>query len=167
MPLYEYECDNCMSRYNEDIDRLVGKLNKSNASKIMKNNPNICYIEVTDPEKNKEVFSMGEKGKPEIRRFKYRLDKKKALYLELKNFRFSELIYEKEDENDLICPLCNDGKGVRRVFSTFKAIFEDKSKRAPGPGDDLKWHMEYKEQKDEEMRNDWVGQDHLNQYFNG
>jgi len=30
----------------------------------------------------------------------------------------------------------------------------------------LRWHMEYKEQKDEEQRNDWVGQEHLNQYFN-
>jgi len=26
--------------------------------------------------------------------------------------------------------------------------------------------MEYKQQKDEEQRNDWVGHDHLNQYCN-
>ena len=59
-----------------------------------------------------------------------------------------------------------DYRCVRRVFSTFKAIFDDKSKRPPGPGDELRWHMEYKQQKDEEMRNNWVGGDHLGQYFN-
>ena len=72
---------------------------------------------------------------------------------------------DEEDEKDLECPVCQS-KGPRRIFSTFKAIFDDKSKRAPGPGDELRWHMEYKEQKDEEQRNDWVGQEHLNQYFN-
>nr|NIQ14117.1 hypothetical protein [Candidatus Dadabacteria bacterium] len=51
-------------------------------------------------------------------------------------------------------------------FSTFKAIFDDKNKRAPRPGDDLKFHMDYKVMKDEERASDWVGQDHLNQYFN-
>jgi hypothetical protein len=54
---------------------------------------------------------------------------------------------------------------VRRVFSTFKAIFDDKNKRAPRPGDELRWHLEYKQQKDEEINSEWVGQDYLNQYF--
>lgn len=166
MPLYEYECETCVSRYNADIDKLVAKLNKTNAGKIMKSNPNFLYIEVTDPEKRKEIFTLGEKGNPDIRRFRYTLDKNKVLYLELKNFRFSELILDKEDEKDLKCPLCNKKKGVKRVFSTFRAIFDDKSKREPRPGDDIKFHMDYKVQKEEERKNDWVGYDHLNQYFN-
>ncbi len=166
MPLFEYECDECMSRYNNDIDALVAKLNKTNASKIMKNNKGILYIEVTDDTKKKQSFAMGEKGKKrDIRRFKYTLDNEKVLYLELVNFRFSTLIYDDEDKENLSCPAC-ESTDVRRVFSTFKAIFDDKSKREPGPGDELRWHMEYKEQKDEEMKNDWVGQEHLNQYFN-
>lgn len=166
MPLYEYECDTCVSRYNADIDALVEKLSKSNASKIKKSNPNFCYIEVANAGDGKQIFSLGEKGKPGTRRFRYKLKNNKVLYLELRNFRFSELIYEKEDEKKLVCPLCSDKKGVKRVFSTFKAIFDDKNKREPRPGDDLKWHLEYKEQKDEEMRNQWVGPDHLSQYFN-
>lgn len=165
MPLYEYECDSCMSEYNSDIDALVDKLNKTNASKIMKKNPNFCFIEVEDKNKKKIAFSLGSKGEPEVRRFRYTLNGK-VLYLELKNFRFSELIYNKEEENKLSCPLCNKKKGVRRVFSTFKAVFDDKNKRAPRPGDDLKFHMDYKTMKDEERASNWVGQDHLNQYFN-
>ena len=143
---------------------MVSKLNKTNATKTIKKNPNIAFIQVT--EKGSKGFSIGKKDTPNIRRFKYSLDKKKVLYMELKNFRFSELITDKEDEKSLSCPLCKKGKSVRRVFSTFRAIFDDKNKRAPRPGDDIKYHMDYKVQKDEEQKNDWVGQEHLNQYFN-
>lgn len=166
MPVFEYECDECIDRYNSDIDALVAKLNKTNATKIKKSNPGFICIEVTDDKTGKELFSLGEKSNSRsVRRFRYKLDKNKVLYLELKNFRFSTLIYDEDDEKELSCPLC-EGKNVRRVFSTFKAIFDDKSKRAPGPKDELRWHMEYKQQKDEEQKNDWVGYDHLNQYFN-
>ena len=164
MPLFEYECDSCMDEYNKDIDELVKKLNKTNAIKTIKKNPKISFIELA--EKGKKGFSIGKKDTPNIRRFRYSLDKKKVLYMELKNFRFSELIYDKDDEKHITCPLCNKGKSVRRVFSTFKAIFDDKNKREPRPGDDIKFHMDYKVQKDEERRNDWVGQEYLNQYFN-
>ena len=162
MPLNEYECDSCMEEYNKDIDGLVEKLNKTNASKTIKNNPNISFIEVV--EKGKKGFSVGKKDTPNIRRFRYTVDNK-ILYMELKNFRFSELITDKKEEKKVSCPLCNNRKPVRRVFSTFRAIFDDKNKRAPKPGDDLKFHMDYKIQKDEEQKR-WVGQDHLNQYFN-
>lgn len=166
MPLFEYECDKCMDGYNRDIDALVAKLNKTNATKIKKNNDGILYIEVTDGKKNKELFAIGKKSNRRgPRRFRYTLDDKKILYLELKDFRFSSLVMDDEDAKDLECPVCQS-KNPRRIFSTFKAIFDDKSKRAPGPGDELRYHMEYKEMKDEEQRNDWVGQEYLNQYFN-
>lgn len=163
MPLYEYECDSCIQEYNKDIDDLVQKLNKTNVAKTIKRNPNISFIEVA--QEGKKGFSIGKKGTPGIRRFRYTVDKK-ILYMELKNFRFSELITNKGDEKNLICPLCSEGKFVRRVFSTFKAIFDDKNKRAPRPGDDIKFHMDYKVQKDEERKSSWVGHDYLNQYFN-
>ena len=101
MPLYEYECDSCMKTYNKDIDALVEKLNKKNATNTIKNNPNISFIEIQ--EKDKKGFSIGEKDIPNIRRFKYSIDNK-ILYMELKNFRFSELITNKEDEKGLGCP---------------------------------------------------------------
>jgi len=166
MPVFEYECDGCIEEYNSDISTLVEKLNKSNASKLMKKNPKFYYIEVYDDKKDKLMFALGEKGKSNIRRFRYKLKNNKVLYLELRNFKFSELIYDKEDEKNLTCPACKKSEKIRRVYSTFKAIFDDKSKRAPGPGDELRWHLEYKQQKDEEIRNEWVGYDYLNQYFN-
>ncbi|GIW47387.1 MAG: hypothetical protein KatS3mg078_1264 [Deltaproteobacteria bacterium] len=165
MPVYEYECDNCVDEYNSDISALVARLNKSNASRIMKKNPKFFYIEVFDDKKKKLVFALGERGKPNIRRFRYKLKNNKILYLELKNFRFSELIYDKEEEKNLICPLCSRGDRIRRVFSTFKAIF-DKRDRAPGPGDELAWHLDYKKMKDEEIASSWVGPEYLEQYFN-
>ncbi len=165
MPVFEYECDKCVEKYNSNISGLVKKLNKTSASKLMKKNPGFMYIESSNSKDNTVNFSIGERGKPNTRRFRYKLDKDKVLYLELKNFRFSELIYNKEEEKDLKCPLCKKGESVRRVFSTFKAIFDDKNKRAPRPGDELRWHMEYKQQKDEEIKSDWVGPDYLNQYF--
>jgi hypothetical protein len=166
MPLFEYECDACIDEFNADISALVEKLTKSNASKIMKKNPKFYYIEVYDDKKGKLMFALGEKGKSFIRRFRYKLKNNKILYLELKNFKFSELIYDKEEEKDLICPACNQGGKIRRVYSTFKAIFDNKNKRAPGPKDELRWHLEYKQQKDEEIASEWVGYDYLNQYFN-
>ena len=166
MPLYEYECDSCMESYNTDIDSLVAKLTKTNARRIFKQNRNFCYIEVTSDKNGKQFFELGERGLRGARRFRYKLDNGKVLYLELKNFRFDHLVYGDDDHDEVRCPLCDDPGSVRRVFSTFKAIFDDKSKRAPGPGDELRWHLEYKQQKDEEIASDWVGQDHLHQYFN-
>ena len=157
-----------MESYNTDIDNLVEKLTKTNAKKIFKQNSNFCYIEVTSDRNGKLFFELGKKGVSGARRFRYKLDNGKVLYLELKNFRFDHLVYGDGDHNqdEIKCPLCDDSSDVRRVFSTFKAIFDDKSKRAPGPGDELRWHLEYKQQKDEEIASDWVGQDHLHQYFN-
>jgi len=165
MPVYEYECDKCMEEYNTDISALVDKLNKTSASKIMKKNSGIKYMEVSNGKNKKIIFTLGKTSRAGIRRFRYKLEKDRVLYLELKNFRFSELIYDKEEEKDIRCPLCKKGKNVRRIFSTFKAIFDDKNKRAPRPGDELRWHLEYKQQKDEEIKSDWVGADHLDQYF--
>jgi hypothetical protein len=165
MPVYEYECDNCIEEYNSDISALVKKLNKANASKIMKKNPKFYYIEVSDGSK-KTILTLGEKGKAGIRRYRYKLEKNKALYLELKNYKFSELIYDKEEEKNLVCPACQKGDKVRRVYSTFRAIFDNKDKRAPRPGDELAYHFDYKKKMDEERASSWVGQDYLNQYFN-
>ncbi len=155
-----------MESYNADIDNLVAKLTKTNAKKVFKQNPNFCYAEVTSDKNGKLFFELGEKGVGGARRFRYKLDNGKVLYLELKDFRFNHLVYGDDDQDEVRCPLCDGSDTVRRVFSTFKAIFDDKSKRAPGPGDELRWHLEYKQQKDEEIASDWVGQDHLNQYFN-
>ena len=163
MPIYEYECEKCAGRFNGDISKLVRRLTRKNASAISKDNPGFLYIEVSKENGENPVFSIGERTNPRLRgarRFRYSLDGGKTLYLELKDFRFSEIV----DTGDPAppCPSCGSGK-AKRVFSTFKAVF-DKRDREPGPGDDIGWHKDYKIQKDEEQQN-WVGQDSLNQYF--
>lgn len=161
MPIYEYECELCAGKFNGDISALVRRLTKKNASAISKSNPGFLYIEVTKEKDGAQVFSVGEKTRSRsARRFRYTLDGGNILYLELKDFRFSEIV--EADDPAPPCPSCGDKK-ARRVFSTFKAIF-DKRDREPGPGDDFGWHKDYKIQKDEEQQN-WVGQDNLNQYF--
>lgn len=161
MPIYEYECEECVVRFNGDISNLVNKLNKKNASAISKANPGFLYIEVTKEKDGSNVFRVGEKGRVRmVRRFRYTLEGGKVLYIELKDFRFSELAGVGDPAPP--CPSCG-AKKTKRLFSTFKAIF-DKRDREPGPGDDLGWHKDYKVQKDEERQN-WVGQDTLNQYF--
>ncbi|MCY3973604.1 MAG: zinc ribbon domain-containing protein [Candidatus Dadabacteria bacterium] len=161
MPIYEYECEQCAGKFNGDISALVRRLTKKNASAISKGNPGFLYIEVTKEKDGAPVFSVGEKTRSRAaRRFRYTLDGGNILYLELKDFRFSEIVEVGGPAPP--CPSCGSKKAIR-VFSTFKAIF-DKRDREPGPGDDIGWHKDYKIQKDEEQQN-WVGQDNLNQYF--
>lgn len=166
MPVYEYECDGCIEEFNSDISVLVKSLNKTNASKIMKKNPKFYYIEVSSDKNDRTMFALGEKGKYGARGYRYKLEKNRILYIELKNFKFSELIYDKEEEKNLICPSCKRSDKVRRIYSTFKAIFDNKDKRAPRQGDELAYHLDYKKKMDEEIKNEWVGPEHLNQYFN-
>ena len=69
---------------------------------------------------------------------------------------------------------CGTGKKLYKKVQTGiddetrQAIFEKRggqNDRAPKPGDPVQWHKEYKTMKDEEQASNWVGQDHLNQYF--
>lgn len=163
MPLYEYECEKCVDRFNRDISRLVKRLNRKNASEILRENPGFLSIEVAAEKTGGKLFSLGEKSPSRyVRRFRYVLEGGKVLSLELRDFKFSELMSPQDPPPK--CPSCG-GRKVKKLFSTFKAVF-DKRNRAPRPGDDLAWHKDYKVQKDEEQQN-WVGQDNLNQYFKG
>ena len=168
MPVYEFECRDCMLTYNKEIDKLVKNLNKKYAEKLAKKNTNFKYIELLNPKNDKTIFSVGKEGNKGIRRFRYKLDEKKFLYLELIDFKFSELFFEGDSIEDISCPCDKNCKNIERIFSPFKAIFEKRggqNDRAPKPGDPLQWHKDYKIMKDEEQASNWVGKDHLNQYF--
>ena len=97
------------------------------------------------------------------------MDKNKYLFLELRDFRFTELFFQDEEVPvSVVCPCDKRCKDVVRIFSPFKAIFEKRGglkDRAPAPGDPVQWHKDYKIMKDEEQASNWVGQDHLDQYF--
>ena len=44
MPVYEFECRDCMLTYNKEIDKLVKNLNKKYAEKLAKKNTNFTSI---------------------------------------------------------------------------------------------------------------------------
>ncbi|MEE2974917.1 MAG: hypothetical protein VX343_00435, partial [Thermodesulfobacteriota bacterium] len=87
MPVYEFECRDCMTSCNKGIDGLVKKLDKTSAAKLVKNNSNFLYIEVLNPKNDKKIFSAGKEGEKGVRRFRYKIDEKKFLYIELKDWR--------------------------------------------------------------------------------
>ena len=168
MPVYEFECRDCMTSSNRGIDSLVENLNKKAAANLLKDNTNFLYIEVFNLKNEKTIFSVGNEGQKDIRRFRYKIDNKKSLYIELKDFRFSELFFQDENQDDVVCPNDKECKDVIRIFSPFKAIFESRgglNDRAPKPSDPMQWHKDYKIMKDEEVASTYVGQDHLDQYF--
>ena len=139
-----------------------------NPTVLFENNSNFLYIEVLNPKNDKKIFSAGKEGEKGVRRFRYKIDEKKFLYIELKDWRFSELFFQDESQDNVECPNNNKCKEVVRIFSPFKAIFEKRggqNDRAPRPGDPLQWHKDYKVMKDEEVASNYVGQDYLNQYF--
>ena len=49
MPVYEFECRDCMTTYNKEIDKLVKNLNKKYAEGLFKKNKNFKYIELINP----------------------------------------------------------------------------------------------------------------------
>ena len=169
MPLYEFECKDCMKKYNKDITELSKSLDKKTGEKVMKRNKNFLYIEVQKIKTEKTVFSLGKEGNKGIKRYRYRMGKDKYLFLELRDFRFTELFFQDEEvPKSVECPCDKKCKDVVRIFSPFKAIFEKRGRlkdRAPKPGDPVQWHKDYKVMKDEEQASNWVGQDHLDQYF--
>ena len=169
MPLYEFECKDCMKKYNKDITDLSKSLDKKTGEKVMKRNKNFLYIEVQKIKTEKTVFSLGKEGNKGIKRYRYRMGKDKYLFLELRDFRFTELFFQDEEVPESVeCPCDKKCKDVVRIFSPFNAIFEKRGglkDRAPKPGDPVQWHKDYKVMKDEEQASNWVGQDHLDQYF--
>ena len=56
MPVYEFECRDCMLTYNKEIDKLVKNLNKKYAEKLAKKNTNFKYIELLNPKMTKPFF---------------------------------------------------------------------------------------------------------------
>ena len=119
MPVYEFECRDCMTTYNKEIDKLVKNLNKKYAEGLSKKNKNFKYIELLNPKTEKTVFSVGKEGNKGIRRFRYKLDEKKFLYLELVDFKFSELFFEGDKVENVKCPCNKKCKDITRVFSPF------------------------------------------------
>ena len=57
MPVYEFECRDCMTTYNKEIDKLVKNLNKKYAEGLSKKNKNFKYIELLNLIYNEKFHS--------------------------------------------------------------------------------------------------------------
>ena len=131
MPLYEYECLKCRKNLEESLKKLKNKIMKKSVSDLVKKHYNIHYILVVDLDKKKILAESGKKDSGSVDMDFYIDDGSKMVLINIDKFRFSELIYDKEDEKKLKC-YCGEKKKIERVVSTF-AYTQDLSTNMPKP----------------------------------
>ena len=66
MPVYEFECRDCMTTYNKEIDKLVKNLNKKYAEGLSKKNKNFKYIELLNPKTERLYFPLVKRATREL-----------------------------------------------------------------------------------------------------
>lgn len=132
MPLYEYECMQCRKNVENSLKEIEKKVTKKKVSDLVKKYENINHIGVFDLE-NEEVLAEHGKREKDCVDLDFFLNEGTLLVLFnlQKNFRFSELIYDEEDEKNLKCPFCKTKK-VEKVVSSF-AFTSDLSTDMPKP----------------------------------
>ena len=130
MPLYEFECIKCRDNVEKSLKTLERKRDKKTVKSLVDKYDNIYAIEVVDLEREEIVAKHGRKGKDSIFHDYYLKDGTLLALFNMKNYRFSELIYEEGDEKKVKC-YCGEKK-VERVISTF-AFTRDLSTDMPKP----------------------------------
>jgi len=119
MPLFEYECTICRSNVDDSLKQIEKKVTKKLVSELVKKYDNINHIGVLDLEKEKVVAEHGKRDNDCVDLDFYLNEGSQLVFFNLqKNYRFSELIYEKGDEKKLKCPFC-ETKKVEKVVSSF------------------------------------------------
>ncbi len=133
MPLFEYECIQCRKNVEDSLKELGNKVTKKNVSDLVKKYDNINHIGVLDLENEKILAEHGKRDREDGVDLDFFLnDGTLLVFFNLqKNYRFSELIYDEEDEKKLKCPFC-DTKKVEKVVSSF-AFTSDLSTNMPKP----------------------------------
>ncbi|MGQ0793459.1 MAG: hypothetical protein ACT4NX_05150 [Deltaproteobacteria bacterium] len=131
MPLYEYECIKCRKNIEQSLQVLEGKVNKETLCALVEAHDNINFIEVADLTKRKIVAKYGKRAKDGIDLDFYLNEGKKLVLFNAQKYRFSELIYDREDEKNVKCQ-CGEAEQVERVISGF-AYTKDLSTNMPKP----------------------------------
>jgi DNA-directed RNA polymerase subunit RPC12/RpoP len=132
MPLYEYECITCRKNVEDSLNALRKGVTKKLVTDLVKKHDNVNHIGVLDLE-NEDVLAEHGKRDREAADLSFYLNDGTTLVLMnlKKNYRFSELVYEPEDEKKIKCPLCWSRK-VEKVVSSF-AFTSDLSTDMPKP----------------------------------
>jgi hypothetical protein len=131
MPLYEYECLRCRSNLEASLKSLEEKTTKKGVSDLVRKYPNIHYLLVIDLDNKKLLAEYGKKKSNATDMDFYLDDGSKMVLVNIDKFRFSELIFDKEDEKKLKC-YCGETKKIERVVSSF-AYTHDLSTSMPKP----------------------------------
>ncbi len=131
MPLYEFECAKCRDNVERSLKALEKKRDKKTVKNLVEKYENIYAIEIIDLESEKIVARHGRKGKDSVFNDFYLNDGTLLALFNMRNYRFSELIYEEGDEKNVKC-YCGEKKKVEKVISTF-AFTRDLSTDMPKP----------------------------------
>ena len=131
MPLYEFECTKCRSNVENSLKILEKKRDKKTVANLVNKHENINAIEIVDLNKNKILAKYGKRRNDSVFMDFYQDEGTILLLLNLRNYRFSELIYEPEDEKNVKC-YCGEKKKVEKVVSSF-AFTKDLSTNMPKP----------------------------------
>ena len=103
MPLYEFECAKCRDNVERSLKALEKKRDKKTVKNLVEKYENIYAIEIIDLESEKIVARHGRKGKDSVFNDFYLNDGTLLALFNMRNYRFSELIYEEGDEKNVKC----------------------------------------------------------------
>ena len=159
MPLYEFECIKCRNNIEDSLQILEKKRDKKTVTNLVSKNENIHAIEVVDLDKNKVLAKHGKRGNDSVFMDFYQDEGTILVLMNLRNYRFSELIFDPEDEKNVKC-VCGEKKNVEKVVSSF-AFTSDLSTDMPKPDlsnlpasvRDRTFVGEYIEEKDRPKKN--------------
>jgi hypothetical protein len=131
MPLYEFECKSCKKNLMKALGLLEKKYDKKTLLSLIKKFKNLNGIQVVDLISEKLIQSEGVKEEGNVEIDLYIEEGKKMVLFYATNFRFSELIFDEEDEKNISTSCCKKGE-IERVISSF-SYTSDLSTDAPKP----------------------------------
>ena len=131
MPLYEFECIKCRSNVEDSLKVLEKNRDKKTVTDLVNKHENIHAIEVVNLDSNKILAKHGKRGSDSVFMDFYQDEGTVLVLFNLRNYRFSELIYDSEDEKKVKC-YCGEKKKVEKVVSSF-AFTSDLSTNMPKP----------------------------------
>ena len=102
MPLYEFECVDCKNNLKSALKAIEKKFDKKALASILKKYKNIKGIQIYDLWEEKMLESIGFREEDNIEIDLYFDEGKKMVLFYASSFRFSELIFSDEDENNVM-----------------------------------------------------------------
>ena len=118
MPLYEFECIKCRNNVDSSLKAIEKSSSKKTVSELVKKHENIHSVEIVDLVNNKIVAKAGKASKDAEFMDFYLNEGNTLVLINLRDYRFSELIYTPEDEKNIKCS-CGEKKKVEKVISSF------------------------------------------------